>query len=51
MTKKKVTLYVCNGCGFETTFRNADACPGCGHNTKPIYRKLEEDTPEGEDTP
>jgi len=38
---KKPAMFVCNGCGFETPDPNANACPGCGHDTKPIYRKLE----------
>lgn len=43
------TQYACNGCGFETTVISDRPCPGCGHDTKPIYRKLgvseaEEDT-------
>lgn len=56
MTKKKgakEARYACNGCGFETAVigKPGEACPGCGHNTEPVYRKLETDTGEGEDTP
>lgn len=39
---KKPAMFVCNGCGFVTPDPNANACPGCGHNTPPIYRPLEE---------
>lgn len=47
----KPVMFACNGCGFETPDNSAKACPGCGHNQRPVYRKLEGTTGEGEDTP
>lgn len=44
MTKKKVEKrYACNGCGFETVVVSEGPCPGCGHDTEPVYSEIVEE--------
>jgi ribosomal protein L37E len=46
LKKKKEKRYACNGCGFETVVVLEGPCPGCGHDTKPVYSEVTEEAEE-----